>query len=69
MKKFLFMAVLEVVGTWAEERVKDRDSILWLCLTFFRERYAEVAIQNWEGRLLHSHRERYPEVAVRTRDT
>ena len=45
MKKFLFMAVLEVVGTWAEERVKDRDSILWLLLSH-RERYPEVAIQN-----------------------
>ena len=45
MKKFLFMAVLAVVGTWAEERVKDRDSWLWLLL-LHRERYAKVAIQN-----------------------
>ena len=29
MKKSLFMAALGVVGTWAEERVKDRDSWLW----------------------------------------
>ena len=29
MKKSLFMAALGVVGTWAEERVKDRDYWLW----------------------------------------
>ena len=50
MNKFLFMAVLAVVGTWAEERVQDRDSILWLCLTFFKERYKEVAIPNLQCR-------------------
>ena len=29
MKKSLFMAALEVVGMWAEERVKDTDRWLW----------------------------------------
>ena len=39
------MAALAAVGTWAEERVQDRDSWMWILL-LHRERYPKVAIQN-----------------------
>ena len=42
MEKFLFMRVLTVVANWAEERVKDTDSWLWVLL-LHKERYANVA--------------------------